>query len=207
MSRLTPFLVAAPLPLAALLTQHPMGDGDLYTEVSAELGAWQAVHYGGAVLFPLTALVVWLLIRDLPGRAATVARWALPVFAVFYGVYEAVTGIAVGIAADAGSAAAVDALFNSPIAGESGVFSAVGSVAWWVAISGAIMALKRAGASRASLVLLGLGGLTVFHSLLGPVALPCLAAAAYLIERRRPSTRATQSFSNRLSGSSSARAA
>ena len=185
MTRSTPFLVAAPLAFAALLTQHPTGEGDIYTAVSQNLTSWLAVHYGGAVLFPLMALVIWLLIRDLPGRAATVARIALPVYAVFYGLYEALVGIASGIAADAGSAAAVDAIFSSPIVGESGVFASVGSIAWWIAISGAIVALRRAGAGRASLVLLGLGGLMVFHALvIGPIALVALAAAAYLIERR-----------------------
>ena len=65
-------------------------------------------------------------------------------------------------------------------------FASVGSIAWWIGLSGAIMALKHAGASRTSLVLLGLGGLMAFHSLMvGPAALVCLSAAAYLIERRR----------------------
>jgi hypothetical protein len=126
-------------------------------------------------------------------------------------------GIAAGVLANAGNdldgaerqglAEAINTIPTSPIVGESGVFCSVGSIAWWVAISAAIMALNLAGASRASLVLLGIGGLMVFHSLFGPNALPALAAAAYLLERRRPSTRAIQSFSNRPSGSSSARAA
>ena len=60
-------------------------------------------HYGAAILFPAMALVVWLLIRGLSGRAATVAKVALPVFVVFYAVYEAVLGIADGLAGDAGS--------------------------------------------------------------------------------------------------------
>ena len=65
------FLVGAPLAFAALLTQHPMGTGDIFTGVSENVTPWLAVHYGAAVLFPLMALVVWLLIRDLSGRAAT----------------------------------------------------------------------------------------------------------------------------------------
>ena len=35
------------------------------------------VHYGAAILFPAMALMVWLLIRGLSGRAATVAKVAL----------------------------------------------------------------------------------------------------------------------------------
>jgi hypothetical protein len=195
------FLVAAPLAFAALLTLHPKGGSDFYTEVADNVTPWLAVHYGAAILFPAMALVVWLLIRDLPGRAATVARMALPVFAVVYGVYEALVGIGGGLAADAGSRAAFEAIVESRIVGEGGLFVAVGSIAWWTAIAGAILALRRAGAGTASLVLLGIGGTLVFHPISGSVALVALAAAAYLITRR------SQSFSKRRSGSSSSRAA
>jgi hypothetical protein len=41
--------------------------------------------------------------------------------------------------------------------------------------------------SRSALILLGIGGLLVFHVPIGPVALVCLSAAAILIERRRAS--------------------
>jgi hypothetical protein len=190
------FLIGAPLPFAALLTQHPMGTGDLFTEISGKVTPWLTIHYAGAVFFPLMALVIWLLIRDTSGRAATIARFALPVYAVFYTVWEAVFGIASGIIADAGNglsgaehrgaAEAVDAIVSSPIMGESGVFVSIGSVAWWVGISASIMALKHAGVRPVALVLLGLGGLMVFHVPIGPPALLCLSAAAYLIERARP---------------------
>jgi hypothetical protein len=191
------FVIGAPLPFAALLTQHPMGGGDLFEQVADNVGPWLAIHYAGAVFFPLMAFVVWLLIRDLPGRAATIARWALPVFAVFYTVWEAVFGIAIGLIADAGkdlggaeregAAAAVDHIVASPLFGESGAFSAVGSLAWWTAIAAAILALKHAGVRRSALILLGIGGLLVFHVPIGPPALVCLSAAAFLIERRRQS--------------------
>jgi hypothetical protein len=189
------FVIGAPLPFAALLTQHPMGGGDMFELVSEQVGTWLTIHYAGAVFFPLMALVVWLLIRDLAGRAATIARWALPVFAVFYTVWEAVFGIAIGLIADsgndltgaerAGAAAAVEDIVASPLFGESGAFSAIGSLAWWTAIAAAIMALKHAGVRRSALVLFGIGGLLVFHVPIGPPALVCLSAAAYLIERHR----------------------
>jgi hypothetical protein len=189
------FVIGAPLPFAALLTQHPMGGGDMFELVSEQVGTWLTIHYAGAVFFPLMALVVWLLIRDLAGRAATIARWALPVFAVFYTVWEAVFGIAIGLIADsgndltgaerAGAAAAVEDIVASPLFGESGAFSAIGSLAWWTAIAAAIMALKHAGVRRSALVLFGIGGLLVFHVPIGPPALVCLSIAAYMIERHR----------------------
>jgi hypothetical protein len=189
------FMIGAPLAFAALLTQHPMSTGDFYAGVSENVTKWLAVHYGGAVFFPLMALIVWLLVRGLGGRAATVARIALPTFAVFYGVWEALFGIATGMVADAGNGlgtaeregtvAAFDAIVGSPLVGEMGVFVSVGSIAWWVGISAAIMALNQAGVRRAALVLLGLGGLLTFHVPIGPPALLCLSAAAFMIERRR----------------------
>jgi hypothetical protein len=172
-----------------------MGGTDLYNGIAADLDAWLAIHYAGAVFFPLMALVVWLLVRGLPGRAATVARIAMPVFAVFYTVWEALFGIATGLltqTADGlsgaerdGIVAAIDDIATSTLFGESGLFVSIGSLAWWVGIAAAILALKHAGSGRAPLILLGFGGLMVFHVPIGPPALVCLTASAFLIERRR----------------------
>jgi hypothetical protein len=190
------FVVAAPLPFAALLTQHPTGGDDFYELVSDNVTPWLLVHYGAAVFFPLMALVIWTLIRGLHGRAATIARFALPVYAVAYTVWEAVFGIANGLLAQSGNdlsgaeregtEQAVNDIVASPIFGEAGVFGSIGGLAWWTAIAAAIMALKRSGVRPAALVLLAVGGLMTFHiPPIGPPALLCLSAAAYLIERRR----------------------
>ena len=95
-------LIGAPLAFAALLMLHPTGGDDFAVLVSENLTAWLAVHYGAAVLFPLMGYLLWVLIRDLPGRAATVARYAIPVYAVVYGVYEAMVGLATGIVTQEG---------------------------------------------------------------------------------------------------------
>ena len=113
-----------------------MGTGDMFDEVSENVTRWLIVHYGGAIGFPAMALVIWLLIRDLPGRAATIARCALPIYAVFYSVWEALFGIATGIVAGAGNSlsgaeregaeAAFNTIVASPLVGESGVFVSIG---------------------------------------------------------------------------------
>ena len=196
MTALRTFLVGVPLVFAAVLTQHPMGRGDFFTEVSENVTAWLAVHYAAAILFPLMGLVVWMLIRDLDGRAATVARFALPVYAVVYGVWEAMFGIANGLLAQTantldgearqGVAEASEAIVRSPAFGEVSVFSTIGGLAWMVAVFGAIMVLKRDGVRRAPLILLAIGALMILHvPPIGPVALVCLSAGAYLVERRR----------------------
>jgi hypothetical protein len=190
------FMLATPLAFAGLLTQHPTNGGDFYTGVSEHVTSWLVVHYGAAVLFPLMALVVWLLIRDLRGRAATVARIALPVFAVFYGMWEAIFGIANGLLAQTGNELsgearqgvreAVNDIVSSPLWGEMSVLNTIGGMAWVAAVIAAIIALKHAGVGRTALTLLGVGSLMIMHiPPIGPVALVCLSAGAYLIERHR----------------------
>jgi hypothetical protein len=91
-----------------------------------------------------------------------------------------------------GLSKAVDDIVTSPVFGEPGLFTAVSGLAWWTAIAAAIMALKNAGVRPAALVLLGTGGLMTMHiPPIGPPALVCLSAAAYLIERHRASATAS----------------
>lgn len=192
------FLIATPLAFAALLMLHPTGGGDFSALVSENANRWLALHVVSAALFPLMGLVIWLLVRDIPGRAATVARIAVPVYVVFYGVFETVMGIGSGIIAKEanemsgaerdGVDAALETIPTNPIVGESGLFSSIGSVAWVVAIAAAIMALRQVGVGRTPLVLLGVGAVTVMHiPPFGPIALVCLSTAALLIEIRRES--------------------
>ncbi|HEV2774656.1 MAG TPA: hypothetical protein VGV90_03615, partial [Solirubrobacteraceae bacterium] len=189
-------LVGAPLGFAALLMAHPTGEGSFSAAVAANTTPWLVVHVGGAVLFPLMAYVVWLLLRGVEGRAARTARVALPVFAVFYGVWEALMGIATGIvgqesneatgAARTALADTVDRIATHPIAGEVGVFNSVGSLAWVVGVSAAIVALRGAGVGRGALVLLGIGAMMVMHvPPFGPVALVCISLAGASVARDR----------------------
>lgn len=189
-------LVGAPVAFAGLLMAHPTGERSFSAAVAANTTPWLVVHVGGAVLFALMAYVVWLLLRGVEGRAARTARVALPVFAVFYGVWEALMGIATGIVAQDANAAtgaaraalmdSVDRIATHPIVGELGVFNSVGSLAWVVAVSAATVALHGAGVRRGALILLGIGAMMVMHvPPFGPVALVCLSLAGLLIERER----------------------
>ena len=49
-------------------------------------------------LIGLMVLAVYLLTDGLEGRAVTVSRWAIGVFAVFFSAYDAAAGIATGYA-------------------------------------------------------------------------------------------------------------
>ena len=187
-------VVLAPLAFAALLMLHPTAGTSFYEMITTDSATWMVVHLGSAALFPVMAWVVWHLLRDVPGRAATGARVALPVFAVAYGVFEAMVGIAAGIVAREGEAASgagqealaatVERIVTHPAVGELGAFNSVGAIAWIVAITGSIVALGANGAARGSLVLLAIGALMVQHvPPIGPAALVCISAAAWLLER------------------------
>jgi hypothetical protein len=190
------FLVGTPLAFAALLLLHPTGGGDFYALISENVTRWLALHYAAAALFPLMGYALWLLIRDLPGRAAKVARIAIPVYAVSYSIYETAMGIVSGIMSKEGNgltgaerdgvAAAVNAIPTNPIVGEPGVFASIGGLAWAIAIAGAIVALRQVGVGRGTQVLLGFGAIMVLHiPPFGPIALVCFSAAALLIETRQ----------------------
>ena len=146
------FLVLAPLAWAALLLFHPLGSGEVYDLLRDQVTRWQVVHVGTLLFIGLMGLAVFTLVRDLPGRAARVARFAAGTFVVFYGAWEAVAGLAAGALAQhtnslpaaerAGGADAIQALYESPIVGDFGLLSSVGSLGWVTAVLAAAVALR-----------------------------------------------------------------
>jgi hypothetical protein len=188
------FLVAAPLAWAALLLFHPLGSGEVYDLLRDQVTRWQVVHVGTLLFIGLMGLAVFTLVRGLPGRAARVARFGAGTFVVFYGAWEAVAGLAAGAIAQhtnslpaaerAGGADAIQSLYESPIVGDFGLLSSLGSLGWLTAVLAAAVALRTAGASRLAVGLLGVSALAVQHPPpVGPIALACFAAAVLLIHR------------------------
>src|SRR5918997_6424017 len=156
-------LLGTPLVLAVLEIFHPRPSG---VSDSVEVGGWfMWFHIIQVPLFGLMALAGYLLTEGLEGRAVSVSRWAIGVFAVFFSAYDAAAGIATGYALrnaqglSAGAQEAVhDAVIDMP--GLSLIFglSIVGTGAWVVALIAAAMALRRAGAPRGVFILLILAG-------------------------------------------------
>lgn len=72
------FLVGVPLAWAVLLWFQPGGDGDvIYASLRDEVTAWQIVHVGTLVFIGLMGIALYMLVQDLPGRAATISRLAI----------------------------------------------------------------------------------------------------------------------------------
>jgi hypothetical protein len=156
-------LLGSPLALAILEIFHPHPTG---VAGAAEQGGWfMWFHIIQVPLIGLIALAVYLLTEGLEGQAASVSRWAIAVFAVFFSAYDAAAGIATGYALrnaqglPAGAQQAIhEAVIDMP--GLSLIFglSIVGTGAWVVALIAAAIAVRRAGAPLGPFILLILAG-------------------------------------------------
>jgi hypothetical protein len=187
-------LVVPPLVVAGVLWIHPTDqEATIYGSVRDQIGPWLTVHLVLLVGFPLLALATYVLLDGLVGRAATVARVSLLFFLAFYTAYEAIVGLATGIAAEfanglegaaqGGAAAAIEELNRHWIVNAA---VAIGSVAWIVAMVATAVAVRRIGVRWPALALLGVAGAFVMHPPpIGPVALVAFAAAATLVEHAR----------------------
>lgn len=156
------FLLGPPLSLAVLMIFHPSPYDDIAHELLPIAGWWTLLHTAQFFLFALVGASVWALVDGLRGPAAAVARVSVVVFVAFYGIADAVAGIATGIlAGDAASGAlpedaAVPAIRSIFTNHTKDVFFGVGILGWIVALAAAAVALWRAGAPRVPLLLLAL---------------------------------------------------
>ena len=161
-------LLGTPLSLAVLMLFHPSPYDDVAGELVPTAGLWTALHAAQFVLFALMGWAVWALVEGLGGVTATVSRVSAAVFVLFYDAGDAVAGIATGILAGsvaesptgerAGLLAAIEALFAD---GTKNLAFAIGIYAWVLALAAAGVALRRAGAPLAPVLLLALPALFI----------------------------------------------
>ncbi len=194
--RLT-FLVGTPLVLAVILWFHPPGGETVYEGIRDDVGEWLFVHTAFLFFIPLIAAVVYLLLRGLESRAATVSRISLVFFLVFYTAYEVTVGLVSGILIDyanglpaAEQAAVADAIeylnHDDILADPISVALFLGFFGWVVALIAAAVAFRRSGSGWGVTILVGIAAVFAIHPPpVGPIALVCLAIAAVLIERNR----------------------
>jgi hypothetical protein len=184
-------VVGAPLALALLEVFHPHPPHDLF---QLDVRTWLWVHYLQVPLFPLAALAVVVLVRDVSGFAAGLCRVMMFAFAVIFTVFDTAAGIVTGTLLQAAHRTdtpeawrePVMAIWEHPILGGSRsvtpVLAVVGSLAWLVGTVAAAAAVRRAGSSWGPVVLLVVSalGLTVFRTHAwpgGPVTFGALGVA------------------------------
>jgi hypothetical protein len=195
-------LLGVPLTFSALLWFHPLvSDYEGLRDVTTR---FQIVHIAMVLVLPLLGVGMYLMLDGLRGRAAAVGRLALLPFVAFYVPYVAFEGIALGVLGqelnglppaqrDAVAPGMVEDFARNPILGEPGIFWAVGSTAWIIAIGATVLAFRRAGAPLALQVLLGMSALIGAHAPpLAPIGLLCFAAAGWKVLRagREPAAEA-----------------
>jgi hypothetical protein len=92
------FLIAVPLVWAVVLLFHGAPDpDDVYGSLQGEASRYLTVHLVSLVLLGLIGAALYLLLRDLPGRAARIGRLAIGPFVVFYVAGDAIAGVATGV--------------------------------------------------------------------------------------------------------------
>ena len=187
------FLIGVPLAWAVLLWFHPDVDrDDMYGDLRDEVTPYVIVHAGTLVFIGLMGVALYMLVRDLPGRAAAISRVAIGPFVLFYAAWEAVIGLATGALVQHANDApaderpavsdAIQSLQDNVIVGDPGIVASVGAIAWITAVIAAAVAYRRVGAWLLTSILLALSFVVVSHPPpVGPVGLAFFAAAVALL--------------------------
>jgi hypothetical protein len=186
-------LLLPPLAFAAFEGIHPRPDVEL--QAVMDVATWfAAFHAIQLVLMGLVALSVLLLADEFGTAGAWTTRLGIGAFLIFFSAYDAVAGIATGLAMRS-------ARDLSP-AEQNGVWETVkdwpgldppvfalnivGTLGWVVALVGVALAARRAGAPRAEWIFIALAGLFLMggHPFpFGTIAFGCLFIAVLLHER------------------------
>jgi hypothetical protein len=154
------------------------------------------LHHLQPVLILLLAWGVWLLVKDLAGRAAQVARVAIVPFAIAYSAFDAVAGIATGmIIREANSFTPAEGAVVQQIWDDAdgvtdaisiGVFAA-GGLSWFVMALAAAIAVKQIGGLGPTLLMaIGAAIFAVGHPFPpGPIGIALFGLGVAWLELRR----------------------
>lgn len=186
-------LLVPPLLLAGLEILHPQPDET--TQALMDASTWFAgFHVIQLALTGLVGLSV-LLLADSFGRAnAWVTRLGVGVFLVFFSAYDAVAGIATGLAMRSArdlSAVQQEGVFDVvkdwPAVGPPFALSIVGTLGWVAAVGALALAARRQGSPRREWIFIGLAALFLLggHPFpQGTLAFGCFFIGALLHEFR-----------------------
>jgi hypothetical protein len=162
-------LFVPPVLIAVFELAHPVVLPPIYPAVLHHLPWWLYLHVANLALFPLFGLAAYLLVRDVPNRAAAWSRVSIAVYVPLYASFDALVGIGTGIlvqnasrldpSARAVAEPLIDAYWNNGILF---AIAALGSIAWVIAMFSSAVAFtrpeRRRAAAIAAIVLFPVGG-------------------------------------------------
>jgi hypothetical protein len=172
-------------------------------EVGDETSLYLGIHLVQLVLILLVAWGIWLLVKDLPGRAAKVARVAILPFAIVYSAFDAIAGVAIGIIVreanglSAVEGAAVQRVFDDSDGVTEAItaaFWAGGGLTWFVMALAAALAVKPIGGLGPTLLMaIGAAIFAVGHPFPpGPIGIALFGLGFLWLEIRREHAPATE---------------
>ena len=145
------------------------------------------------MLILLLAWGIWLLVKDLPGRAAQVARVAIVPYAIAYSMFDAIAGVALGgivrLANDASAAdaAAVQRLMDTGTDYVGIVIFVASGLTWFAMAFAAALAVKHIGGLGPTLLMaIGAAIFAVGHPFPpGPIGIALFGLGVAWLELRR----------------------
>jgi uncharacterized membrane protein YccF (DUF307 family) len=171
-------------------------------EVGDETTLYLALHFVQPLLILLLAWGIWLLVKELPGRAAQVARIAIVPYAIVYSMLDAIAGVALGQAVreanemSTADAAVVQRLLDgggdADIIGAS-IYVASGLI-WFAMALAAALAVKQIGGLGPTLLMaIGAAIFAVGHPFPpGPIGIALFGLGLAWLELRRDAAKAPE---------------
>jgi hypothetical protein len=159
-----------------------------------------AIHIVQPLFILFLAWGIWLLVRDLPGRAAQIARVAIVPYAIVYSMFDAIAGVALGQIvreADSMTPAAAAAVQKAMDEGTDyigmGIWLASGLL-WFAAAGGAAIAVKQIGGLGPTLLMvIGAAIFAVAHPFpTGPIGMTLFGLGLIWFELRREAAKAPE---------------
>jgi hypothetical protein len=169
-------------------------------EVGDATTLYIGLHLVQPVFILLLAWGTWLLVKDLPGRAAKVARVAIVPYAIAYSMFDAIAGVALGgivrLANDASAAdgAVVQRLMDTGTDYVGVVLFVASDLSWFVMALAAAIAVKPIGGRGPTLLMaIGAAIFAIAHPFpTGPIGITLFGLGIAWLEVRRSHARVTE---------------
>jgi hypothetical protein len=163
-------------------------------EVGDATALYLGIHLFQPFLILLLAWGIWLLVKDLPGRAAQVARIAIVPYAIAYSMFDAIAGVSLGgIVRLANNASPSDGAVVQQLMDESGTdfvgmsIWAASGLTWFAMALAAAVAVKPIGGRGPTLLMaVGAAIFALAHPFpTGPIGITLFGLGFAWLELRR----------------------